>query len=231
MTETQWERLSALTGLAFAILMAIAFAIQGVLPEADDSRSDIARFFADSHEDVMTGVVIRVAAGIFFLWFVGTLRSALARAEGGTTRLSAVAYGAGILMLASGIGAMASLSAIAYNAERGVDPALASSFMAMTYIFFAGGAMAMAWLLFATSLVVVRTRVFPKWVAATGAAIGLLAVIFAVIAPGGNSRFSAYPLFILWIVALSFVMFRQAPRGADHGIARVKSEGPVDAAG
>jgi len=223
MTETQWERLSALTGVAFAILMAVAFAVQGVLPEASESRGDIVRFFASSHDGVMTGVVIRVAAGIFFLWFVGTLRSSLARAEGGTTRLSAVAYGAGILMLASGIGAMASLAAIAYNAERRIDPALASSFMAMTYIFFAGGAMAMAWLLFATSLVVARTRVFPMWVAATGVAIGALAVVFAIVAPGGESRLSAYPLFILWVVALSAVMFRQAPQGDGPDPATVKS--------
>lgn len=224
MTDAQWQRLSALTGIAFAILMVVAFSVQGTLPQADDSRADVVRYFSTFHNDVMGGVVIRVAAGIFFLWFVGTLRSVLAGAEGGTARLASVAFGAGILMLAAGMGAMASLASIAYNAERGVDPAFASSMMAMTHIFFVGGAMGMAWLLFATALVVVRTRVFSRWVASTGTVIGLIAIGLGIVAPGGTSGFSAYPLFIVWVVALSILMMREDPgrgRMAAHASTRV----------
>ncbi len=219
MTESQWQRLAALTGIAFALLMVVAFSVQGILPQADDPPGDLVEFFTSSHQDVMTGVVLRITAGIFFLWFIGTLRSILAAAEGGTARLASVAFGAGLLMLAAGMGAMASLSAIAYNAERGVDPSFASSLMAMTHIFFVGGAMAMAWLLFATSLVIARTAVFPKWVAASGTVIGVVAIVLGIVAPAGTSGFSAYPLFILWVVILSALMFRQAADTADSLVA------------
>ena len=211
MTDAQWQRLSALTGIAFAVLMVVAFAVQGILPQADDPESEIVRYFSTFHNDVMGGVVIRIAAGIFFLWFIGTLRSVLADAEGGTGRLANVAFGAGILMSAAGLGAMASLAAIAYNAERGIDPDFATSMMAMTHIFFVGGAMGMAWLLFATALVVFRTRVFSRWVASTATIIGVLAIGLGIVAPAGTSGFSAYPLFILWIVALSLLMMREDP--------------------
>lgn len=211
MTDAQWQRLSALTGILFAILMVVAFSIQGILPQADEPPTEIARYFSTFHDDVMGGVVLRIVAGIFFLWFVGTLRSVLADAEGGTARVANLAFGAGILMLAAGMGAMASLAAIAYNADRGVDADFASSMMAMTHIFFVGGAMGMAWLLFATALVVVRTRVFSRWVASTGTVIGVIALVLGIVAPAGTSGFSAYPLFILWIVAVSILMMREDP--------------------
>lgn len=225
MTDAGWQRLSALTGIVFAILMVIAFSVQGVLPQADEPQADVVRYFSTYHDDVMGGVVIRIAAGVFFLWFIGTLRSVLAAAEGGTARLANVAFGAGILMLAAGMGAMASLAAIAYNAERGIDPNFASSMMAMTHIFFVGGAMGMAWLLFATALIVVRTRVFSRWVASTGTVIGIVAVGLGIVAPAGTSGVSAYPLFILWIVALSIVMMR-----ADPGRGRMAARAPANIA-
>jgi hypothetical protein len=225
MTDTQWQRLSALTGIAFAILMWVAFSIQGVLPQADDSQADVVEYFSTYHNDVMGGVVLRVAAGIFFLWFIGTLRSVLAAAEGGTGRLANVAFGAGLLMLAAGMGAMASLASIAYNAERGVDPSFAGSMMAMTHLFFVGGAMGMAWLLFATALVVFRTRVFSRWVASTGVVIGLVAIVLGIVAPAGTSGVSAYPLFILWVVALSILMAREDP-GRGRMAARTAAEVP-----
>jgi hypothetical protein len=211
MTDPQWQRLSALTGIVFAILMVVAFSVQGILPQADDPQADVVRYFSTYHDDVMGGVVLRVAAGIFFLWFVGTLRSVLATAEGGTARLANVAFGAGVLMLAAGMGAMASLASIAYNAERGIDPSFASSMMAMTHIFFVGGAMGMAWLLFATAFVVFRTRVFSRWVASTGTIIGLIAIGLGIVAPAGTSGVSAYPLFILWVIAVSILMMRADP--------------------
>ncbi len=223
MTDAQWQRLSALTGIAFAILMVVAFSVQGILPQADEPQADVVRYFSTYHDDVMGGVLIRVAAGVFFLWFIGTLRSVLAAAEGGTGRLANVAFGAGILMLAAGMGAMASLASIAYNAERGVDPGFASSMLAMTHIFFVGGAMGMAWLLFATAFVVVRTRVFSRWVASSGAIIGIIAIGLGLVAPAGTSGVSAYPLFILWVVALSILMMREDPardRTAPHASTR-----------
>ena len=211
MTDRQWQRLSALTGIAFAILMVVAFSVQGILPQADAPQEEVVDYFSTFHNDVMGGVVMRIAAGVFFLWFIGTLRSTLAEAEGGTARLANVAFGAGILMLAAGMGAMATLASIAYNAERGVDPAFASSMMAQTHIFFVGGAMGMGWLLFATALVVVRTRVFSRWVASTGTIIGLIAIVLGLVAPAGTSGVSAYPLFLLWVVALSILMMREDP--------------------
>lgn len=211
MSDAQWQRLSALSGIAFAILMVVAFAVQGILPQADEPQTDVVRYFTSFHDDVMAAVVLRLAAGLFFLWFVGTLRSILAEAEGGTARLANVSFGAGILMLAAGMGAMATLAAIAYNAERGVDPDFASSMLAMTHIFFVGGAMAMAWLLLATALVVVRTRVFSRWVASTATIIAVIAIALGIVAPAGTSGISAYPLFLLWTISVSILMMREDP--------------------
>src|SRR5919201_2120019 len=101
MRITKWEQLSALTGLATGILLLVAGAIQGTLPEADAPTRTIADFFSTNHQRIMVAMFIRLFAGFAFIWFLGTLRSALSRAEGETGRLSAVAFGAGLIVLSS----------------------------------------------------------------------------------------------------------------------------------
>jgi len=66
--------------------------VQGVLPNADAPGDEIRDFFADDRGAIMAGVWLRFLAGFAFVWFLGTLRSALRRAEDRTGQALAFGY-------------------------------------------------------------------------------------------------------------------------------------------
>ena len=206
--ETRWERLSGLTGIAFAVLILAALAVQGVLPDADAPVDEVRDFFADDRDAILTGVWLRFLAGFAFVWFLGTLRSALRRAEGGTGRLSAVAFGAGLVFLAAGMVSNVALAGVAFTADRAVDDGVAVALLTVTHFGYIAGGMALAWLLAATFFVVLRTGVFPALVGWTGAAIGLAAIVCGLAFAGSRAELAAHPFFVLWVLAVSVLLVR-----------------------
>jgi hypothetical protein len=220
--ETQWERLSGLTGVAFAVLILAALGVQGVLPNADAPADEIRAFFSDDRDAILTGVWLRFLAGFAFVWFLGTLRSALRRAEGGTGRLAAVAFGSGLVFLAAGMVSNVALAGVAFTADRAIDDGVAVALLTITHFGYIAGGMALAWLLAATFFVVLRTRVFPPLVGWTGAAIGLAAIVCGLVFTGTRAELAAHPFFVAWVLAVSVLLVRTPVEGASR---------PTDAAG
>jgi hypothetical protein len=214
--ETRWERLSGLTGIAFAVLIFAALAVQGVLPNADAPDDEVGAFFADDRGRILAGVWLRFLAGFAFVWFLGTLRSALQRAEGGTGRLAAVAFGAGLVFLAAGMVANVALAGVAFTADRGVDAGVAVALLTMTHFAYIAGGMALAWLLAATFFVVVRTGVFPAAVGWIGAIIGLAAIVCGLAFAGTRAELAAHPFFVVWVLAVSVLLVRMPVEGASR---------------
>ena len=206
--ETRWERLSGLAGIAFAVLIFAALAVQGILPNADAPGEEVHAFFADERTSIMAGVWLRFLAGFAFVWFLGTLRSALRRAEGGTGRLAAVAFGAGLVFLAAGMVANVALSGVAFTADRAVDEGVAVALLTVAHFAYIAGGMAMAWLLAATFFVVLRTGVFPAFVGWAGAAVGLAAIVCGLAFAGTSAELAAHPFFVVWVLAVSVLLVR-----------------------
>src|SRR5438128_3255081 len=125
--DAKGRRWDAATGIGFAIFTAVAFAIPGTPPKADDPIAKIATFFTDHRKDILVGNFLLGIGALLFIWFVGTLRSYLRAGEGGEGRLSAAAFGggvAGIVLLLTGVGV---LNGIAFELARapGADPNVA----------------------------------------------------------------------------------------------------------
>lgn len=100
------ERLAPLTGIAVPLLgLAGLIVLEGPAdrPEVDVAPSAFVRYFGE-RDTVVLGSFLLMLSAVFFLWYLGSLRAVLRRAEGGVGRLSSVAYGGGlataILMLA-----------------------------------------------------------------------------------------------------------------------------------
>ena len=207
MTDTAWEKLSALTGVLFGALMLIAVGIQGQLPNIDVSNAAALNFFADTDKEITQALYIRLFAGFAFVWWLGTLRSMLARAEGGTGRLAAVAFGSGLINLAAGIMAFATMAAGAHRVDHGLSADVSGSLLSMTHTLYAVGGVATAWLLVATFVVIKRTNVLPAW---TGWWALVTAVIFLV-APiarfGEPTGLAGFPFFFVWVVIVSLGMW------------------------
>ena len=206
--QTQWERLSGLAGTAFAVLILVALAVQGVLPNADAPADEVRAFFTEERDAILTGVWLRFLAGFAFIWFLGTLRSALRRAEGGTGRLAAVAFGAGLIFLAAGMVSNVALAGVAFTADRAVDESVAVALLTVTHFGYIAGGMALAWLLAATFFVVARTGVFPRLVGWSGLVIGLAAIVCGLAFTGTRAELAAHPFFVVWVLAVSVLLLR-----------------------
>ena len=97
MRQRDWERLGAATGAVSVLLFMIGFGIFPAPPDVDAPATEIHAFYADEQGGIQAAMVVLVAALFFFIWFLGSLRSALRTAEGGTGRVSSIAFAGGLV--------------------------------------------------------------------------------------------------------------------------------------
>jgi succinate dehydrogenase/fumarate reductase cytochrome b subunit len=99
-----WQRLLALSGVAFAVLFVFGwFASGGDAPDytaADQAWTDWAE---DNQWNSRIGAFVMLLAGFVFLHFAGTIRSVLGRAEStgrGSAQLARVAFAGALIGIA-----------------------------------------------------------------------------------------------------------------------------------
>jgi hypothetical protein len=215
--DTRWERWGAIGGFLYVIGMILLFVWPGEPPQ-DATTEQLLQFYQDNEFAATWGAYIAVTVGgLGLLWFLGSLRSALRRAEGGTGRLSAIAMAAGAGSLILLLGAVGVFISTAFNA---VDPGNVNfQFDLSTHEMVIGAGFGLfifhlvlaGTLLAATSVVSIRTAVFPKWLGWVGALLALALVIPLV---------SFFALFVFWAWVIVIAIFlltgrgiRSAPRG------------------
>ena len=85
----RWEeRLAPLDGIA-----AVAFWVAGILvlqgpanqPDTDTTPTRAVQFFTTEENTILVGTFLYMIGTLFFLWFLGLVRTRLVEAEGGTT--------------------------------------------------------------------------------------------------------------------------------------------------
>jgi len=220
MSDERWERLAAGTGIVFVILGVVAYLLAGQPPTPEDPATEVVAYHVDNRDSLLMSNYLWGLAGIFFFWFLGSLRSALRRAEGDTGRLSAVAFGAGIaggVVFTIGVVVSTAIaSRVAGTASEELTVALHD--VASQAFHFAGFAFVV--LAAATSLVGGRFQAFPAWLGW----LGWLVVIFSLLgtapvfvdsgplAAGGALSYVGFGLFFLWFLGLSVDLTRRAGR-------------------
>jgi hypothetical protein len=208
-----WERLAAATGIVFVVLSLAAFIIGG-----QPGDQDVVEFMVGNRRPLLTQAYLFGLSTVFFIWFLGSVRSHLRLSEGGTGRLSAVAFAGGItvvtLLLLSGTVNTALADGIARDADPDTTRALyalvvlASDLTWFPVAIFSG----------ATTLVAIRHKALPGWLAWFGAALALSSVIAtsAIVVDTGPLSSAgiignvALLLFFLWLVLLSIVLIQNA---------------------
>jgi hypothetical protein len=200
LTQQRWPVLAPLTGVLFVALAVIAFIVSGETPDADDSPQKILSFYIDNDTEQMFAAAFLAWATVAFLFFLGVLRSTLHAAEAGVARLSAVAFGGG-LVLAVGMLSFAGFTfALADTADDGLTLQAAQALNALNTDFFFPVAAGLGTLMIATGLSSIRSRVLPPWLAWAALVIGVAAVT-----PIG---FFAFLVFGLWTLVTSFLLWR-----------------------
>jgi hypothetical protein len=208
MNSSRLERLAPLTGLVSVVLLiigAVVISNYDYLPSAEK----VANFLNGDPTRVSTGAYIASISAFFFIWFAGSVRSALIKQEGGTGRLSTVAFGGGVAAAAAlGISFTAIISAgLRASAPGGISP-----IGAVTMFDFWGQimgqmfAICLAVLIGATAVVSLRTGFFPAWF---GWVSGLVA--FGLLTP---FAYFILAFAVVWLLVVSIWLYI---RGASKG--------------
>src|SRR5688500_5254790 len=92
----KYARYGAASGIVFVVLVIVAFGISPEPPDADAPAAEVSQHFIDEQDGIRVTAAIFTAALFFFIWFLGSLSSAL-RAAIGSPRLPTVAFGGGLL--------------------------------------------------------------------------------------------------------------------------------------
>ncbi len=208
MNESRLERLAPLTGVvsvALFIIGSVVISNYEYLPPAQK----VADYLNDNPTRVSTGAYLSSISAFFMIWFAGSVHSALREREGGTGRLSMVAFGGGVVAAAAmGTSFTAILSAgLRAGAPGGITP-----IGAVTMFDFWGQVMgqmfaiSLAVLIGATAVVSIRTAVFPAWFGWASAlvAIGLLTPF----------AYFVLAFAMVWLLVVSiWLYFRGASKG------------------
>lgn len=201
MTQQRWPALAPLTGVAFVIIIVIAFIVSGETPGTDDSPQKILAFYNDNDSEQVWASVLLALGTVFLFFFLGVLRTVLRAGEGAVGRLSAVAFGGG-LVLGIGILSFAGFSFALGDAADHLTPDAAQALNTLNSDFFFPVAAGLATLLIATGLSALRSRVLPAWVAWVSIVLGVIAIT-----PLG---FFAFLAFGLWVLVVSVLLWRAA---------------------
>jgi hypothetical protein len=171
-----------------------------------------------------------LAGAAVSLWFLGSLRSYLVRAEGGTGRVSTVAFGAGVAWATLNMLAQA-LQVGAANDPGGETPTALLKTMSAVFTI---ANLPLAVMLVAVAVVSLRYHAFPAWlgwlsVVAAGAQTLLwlsTAVQGGPLASDSLLSFMLYPFFLIWLVPATVIMIRSL--GRPRVPIPDKTQGPVE---
>jgi len=217
------ERLLALSGVAFAVLLVVGFLISGGdTPDYTAPDHDWTNWADDNELKGRIGAFLTLLAGFAFLHFAGTIRSVLGSAEAaihGSVQLTRVAF-AGAVVGITGI-TMAVVMIAGASAEGGeVDPTVIRAVASATVGPFLVAAMGFAALLASAGLLTLRTGFLARWIgiaALVGALAFVITFLTLIAGPGKDSVFG-YGFFVgfvtlaIWSIATSTARYREVVR-------------------
>jgi hypothetical protein len=190
--EDRYARLGAWGGIVAVVMLLVGFGLVGAnAPHFDEPARTWAGFISDHATRIHIGVTIVGVGVFFFLWFLGSLRTAMSAGEGGEGRLASIAFGAGLVSAAVLLVTLTGTAAAAFRPQANPDITRAMNDLGALAAAPAAGALTAFFA--AIAVAGYRFRFVPAWVAGFSALAAVaqpfaLAVIFktsGVFAPDG----------------------------------------------
>jgi hypothetical protein len=209
MDTTRWERFAPLTGFVAVVLFVIGVVIEesGASRPDDGDPAALLAWFRDDTDTIIGAEFLFALGAILLIWFFGSLRSTLRGAEGGSGRVSAIAFGGGLIASA---GLLMSAAPVLQGAISDDDlvPESAQTLTLLSDAFFGVTEFALVPMFVAAALVTLRTGVLPVWLGWVSLAIAVLLLILPV---GWAGVVFAFPL---WTLVVSVLLFRKGAASA-----------------
>jgi succinate dehydrogenase/fumarate reductase cytochrome b subunit len=215
-----WQRLLALSGVAFVPLFVVGWLASSVANAPNYTAADEKwiKWARDDHIKGRVSSFALVLAAFVFIYFLGAFRSVLDEAESsvrGSKELARVAFAGaltGIVGMTMAFVTIANASAPGANAEPVVSKAVTTSAAGPFLV----GASGFAAFLLATGVLTLRTGVLSRWtgfVALLGAGCFAITLLTILNNSGDGSAFGyaffpAMLSFVVWTVATSLARYR-----------------------
>ena len=216
---TSWQRLLALSGIPFAVLLVVGFFLSGGdTPNYTAADQEWTNWADDNELKSRIGAFLALIAGFVFLHFAGTIRSVLGSAEAtvrGSVQLARVVF-AGAVTGITGI-TMAIVMIAGASAEGAdADPVVIRAVASATVGPFLVAAMGFAALLAAAGLSILRSGAFARWIGyvALLGAVAFFITFFTLLAGPGEDSVYGYGFFVgvlalaIWSIATSIATYR-----------------------
>ena len=215
MNDKNWERWGAATGYLVFVLGIAGAAFERGAPPANAPVEETLAFFAIYRTELLTQSLLFVLSAGVYLWFFGSLRSFLFRAEGKTGTLSTITFGAGIIWAGLQMVFQSFQVALAMGSGGDIEPSLAALISDLTYALSVIAYVPMSVMLAAVAVLAFQTKAFSAWLgwlSAIAAVINLLLSLGIVadsgpFVPGGILTYVIYLLTAVWLFATTTVMF------------------------
>ena len=203
--RSRWDWMS---GVVFVVVFVVAFLLTG---DSGDSPSEVTDFYTDAGNQTkqFAAFFIFLASMLAFLWFLGTLRAALHRAEGGDAPLTAVAFASGVSFAVLMTAALVFFSSPAFMASDDkfqFNPNTADFILDAAYGLFVSALVLSALMPLSVALIAYRSRFVPLWVAWVSIPAGV-ALLFSVF-------FFPVIVLLVWVLLVSVVMLTRTWRAA-----------------
>jgi hypothetical protein len=206
-------RFAPLTGFASVVLGIVAFVLAMTWadePDPDAPAAEIALWMTDKSWEILISGWIWWLAAVAFLWFIGSLRSVLGPAEGGTRRVTSIAFSAGAVFTVFAasffVPVVAGAAADEFD-DRTISPETADVLWVLGNGVFGVAEITAAVMILAVAVVVVRTGALPTWYGW----LSLLYGLWLLILPIGWIGMIGLPIWILLTTALVW-MAESRPR-------------------
>jgi hypothetical protein len=192
-------RATAVAGIVFSMLFIISLVLIRTAVPTDPE--DAGTWLASDLKSVTLAIYLLPFAGIAFLWFVGVLRDRMGAQE--DRFFATVFMGSGLLFLAMLFvaGAISAGVIMEYHTmpNRLVESGIYAFGRAAVYQLINVYAVKMAGVfMISTSMIAIRIRIFPRWMAWLGFALALLLLLST-----GYIFFWAPLVFPLWVLLIS----------------------------
>ncbi len=205
--RAQTRRVTGIAGVAVAVLFAAGNALWVFeQPDAGASTSEVVAFYADNSGRIIAGGSLSLIAIAGFILFASGVRAMLRDAEGDDL-LADAAFGGGLILVATGLGAETINMVGALRADDGrLTPDLAQALFEISYVLGYGAAgVGVGVLVLATAAVALRTgALLPRWLALVAVPFGL--AFFTPLAP-----FVLGPAVVLLAVLSAGLLRSRAP--------------------